>query len=145
MTFDYTAMKLETVEPLINEFGKDGQLAVNVVTITSYLVDRDGNFILDREGNKIIVTEGTAPYDSQLDGEVLHPVRLVQTRFKKMDNNGTLVEVGDVLYLVSTQGVTVDPALANRIRVDSVTYQVVRVDPLVPGPVIMFWYIHARK
>jgi len=121
MTFDYTAMKLETVEPLISEFGKDGQLAVNVA-LTG------------------------APYDSQLDGtETLHPVRLVQTRFKKMDNNGTLVEVDDVLFLVSTQGVAIDPQLADRITVAGVTYQVVRIDPLVPGPVTMFWYIHARK
>jgi len=120
MAFDYTAMRLETVEPLINEFGKDGQLSVNVA-LTG------------------------APYDSQLDDETLHPVRLVQTRFKKADNRGTLVEAGDVLYLVSTQGVAIDPQLADRIIVDGVTYQVVRIDPLVPGPVIMFWYIHARK
>ena len=121
MPFDYIAMRLETVEPLINEFGKDGQLAVNVPAT------------------------GAEPWESQLLDEVLHPVRLVQTRFKKADNNGTLVEVGDVLYLVSTQGVTVEPYLANRIIVGGVTYQVIRIDPLVPGPVIMFWYIHARK
>ena len=121
MAFDYTGMRLETVEPLINEFGKDGQLAVNVPAT------------------------GADPYDSQLDGETLHPVRLVQTRFKKADNNGTLVEVGDVLYLVSTQGVTIEPAMANRIIVAGVTYQVVRIDPLAPGPVTMFWYVHARK
>jgi hypothetical protein len=120
MAFDYTAMRLETVDPLINEFGKDGQLAVNVPATG-------------------------APYDSQLDSETLYPVRLVQTKFKKADNNGTLVVEGDVLYLVSTQGVTIDPDLADRMTVGGVTYQVVRIDPLVPGPVIMFWYIHARK
>ena len=120
MTFDYTAMRLETVEPLINEFGKDGELAVNVA-LTG------------------------APSDSDLEAETLHPVRLVQTRFKKMDNNGTLVEKDDVLYLVSTQGLAIDPQLADRITVGGVTYQVVRIDPLVPGPVVMFWYVHARK
>jgi len=121
MAFDYSTMRLETVEPLIDEFGKDGQLAVNVPAT------------------------GAAPYESQLDGEVLHDIRLVQTRFKKDNNNGTLVEEEDVLYLVSTQGVTIEPAMANRIIVASISYQVVRVDPLAPGPVTMFWYIHARK
>jgi hypothetical protein len=120
MAFDYATMRLETVIPLIDEFGKDGELAVNDATTG-------------------------APYESQLGAETLHPVRLLQTKFKKMDNNGTLVEEGDVLYLVSTQGVTIDPDLADRMIVGGVTYQVVRIDPLVPGPVIMFWYIHARK
>lgn len=114
-------MRLETVEPLIDEFGKDGQLAINVPAT------------------------GAAPYDSQLDGETLHAVRVVQTRFRKDNNNGTLVEENDVLYLVSTQGVSIEPAMANRIVVDGVSYQVVRVDPLVPGPLVMFWYVHARK
>lgn len=120
MAFDYTALNVETVQPLIDEFGDDGQLAVNV--------------------------PGTGePYESDLDGEVLHPTRQVRTVFKKADNNGTLVEKDDVLFLVSTKGVTIDPDLANRMIVDSVTYQVVRIDPLKPGPVIMLWKIHVRK
>ena len=120
MAFDYTGLRNETVEPLIDEFGKDGQLAVND----------------DASG---------APYDSQLGSETLYDVRLVQTRFKKSDNNGTLVEAGDVLYIVSTKGVKIDPDLANRMIVGTVTYQVVRIDPLQPGNVIMLWKIHARK
>ena len=72
MGFDYTALNTGTVQPLIDEFGKDGQLAVN--------------------------DAGTGePYESQIDSEALYPVRLVQTVFKKADNNGTLVEAGDVL------------------------------------------------
>ena len=121
MVFDYTAMRDETVIPLINELGKDGQLSVNVPAT------------------------GAEPYESQIDGEALHDVRLVQTRFKKSDNRGTLIEEGDVLYIVSTKGVTIDPDLANRIIVGTVTYQVVRIDPLQPGAVVMFWYVHARK
>jgi hypothetical protein len=80
-----------------------------------------------------------------LTSEASYPVTLVQTMFKKADNNGTLVEADDVLFLTSTEGVTIDPALANRLAVDSVTYQVVRIDPLFPGPVVMLWKIHARK
>jgi hypothetical protein len=145
MAFDYVDIRDNTAEPSIAEFGKVGAVYVNAVNVESYLVDRDGDFILDREGNKIIVTEGVAPYASQLTSETSYPVTLVQTMFKKADNKGTLVEADDVLFLVSTEGVTVDPALANRIRVDSVTYQVVRIDPLFPGPIVLLWYIHARK
>jgi len=120
MAFDYTALNTGTVQPLIDEFGKDGELAVNSAFTG-------------------------APYDSKLAGETLHDVRLVQTVFKRADNNGTLVGETDVLYLVSTQGVAINPQLADRIIVDGVTYQVVRIDPLKPGPVIMLWKVHARK
>jgi len=49
------------------------------------------------------------------------------------------------MFLTSTEGVTVDPELADRIKVNSITYQVVRIDPLYPGDTILFWKIHARK
>jgi len=120
MAFDYATLRDETVERLIAVFGKAGKVSVNVPATG-------------------------APYESQIDGEALHDVTLVQTQFRKTDNRGTLVEMGDVLYLVSTQGVIIDPALANRIIVDGVTYQIVRVDPLKPGPVVMLWFLHARK
>jgi len=121
MAFDYTALNTGTVQPLIDEFGKDGELSINVPD------------------------SGAEPYESQIGVAVLYPIRLVQTVFKKDNNNGTLVEEGDVLYLVSTKGVTVDPELADRIIVDGLEYQVIRIDPLKPGPVIMLWKIHARK
>lgn len=120
MAFDYAALRTETVEPLIDEFGKAAQIAVN-----------------DPASGD--------PWDSDLDAETLHDVTLVQTKFHKSDNQGTLVEVGDVMFLVSTKGVTIDPALADRVIVGGITYQVVRVDPLQPGSTVMLWKIHARK
>ncbi len=121
MAFDYTELRDDTVEPLIDEYGKEGELSVNEPPT------------------------GAEPYESQIGEPVLHPVRVLQTRFKKTTNRGTLIEKGDVLYLVSTQGVTIDPDLADRMAVGDVTYQVIRIDPLQLGPVVMFWYIHARK
>ncbi len=120
MAFDYASLRDGTVEKLIAFFGKPGQIAVNDPTTG-------------------------APYDSRLGSETLHPVKAVQIQFKKADNQGTLVLKTDVLYLVSTEGVTIDPELANRIDVNSITYQVVRVDPLKPGTITMLWKVHARK
>lgn len=121
MAFDYADLRDNTVIPAIEEYGKDGELSVNTPPT------------------------GAEPYESQIGEPVLHPVRVLQTSFKKSTNNGTLIVKGDVLYMVSTKGVTIDPSLANRIIVGGVTYQVVRIDPLETGPVILFWYIHARK
>lgn len=120
MAFDYTTLKIETVEPLIEEFGDVGQVSVDDPSTG-------------------------APYESQLGSETLHAATFLRTSFKKENNNGTLIEENDVLFMMSTRGIVIDPELANRIVVDSVTYQVVRIDPLKPGPVKMFWYVHARK
>ena len=120
MAFDYPALRDNTVEPKIAEYGKPGTLYIND-------------------------PEGGAPYESQFGDELAYPVTVLQTGFTKADNKGTLVEKGDVMFLVSTEGVTADPELAHRIEVNSITYQVVRVDPLFPGPTIMFWKVHARK
>ena len=145
MSFDYTGLREETVQPLIEEFGKPGAILVSISS--DVLVDRAGKPLKDRAGVPITVRAvgSAAPYRSQLDDSISHPVTLMQTVFKKADNRGTLVEAGDVLYLVSTQGVTIDPELADRITVDSLIYQIIRIDPLTPAPVVMFWYIHARK
>lgn len=120
MAFDYPGLRDNTVEPKIAEYGKAGTLYVNDPA-------------------------GGAPYESQLGDEVSHAVTVLQTQFMKSDNLGTLVEMGDVMFLTSTEGVTIDPELADRIKVNSITYQVVRIDPLFPGDTILFWKIHARK
>lgn len=122
MAFDYAGLRDGLVQPLLAEFGKvtPGQLSVNVPATG-------------------------APYDSQIGTPVLYSCTVVQTVFKKSDNNGTLVEAGDVLFLVSPEGLSVEPEMANRIIVDGVIYQIVRVDPLKPGSVIMLWKVHGRK
>jgi len=120
MGFDYTTLRDGTVEPLLAEFGKPGTLVVNDLV-------------------------SGEPWESQIGSETTYPVTVVQTVFTKADNNGTLVEMNDVLFLVSTDGIVIDPELADRFTVDSITYQVVRIDPLKPGPVIMLWKLHARK
>lgn len=121
MPFDYVKIREGTVDPLFERFGKTAQIAVNVPA------------------------SGVEPWESQLDGEELHDVTVIQTTFEKADNNGTLVQETDVLFLVSTKGVTIDPSLADRLIANGNTYQVVRIDPLQPGPETMLWYIHGRK
>jgi len=120
VAFDYPDLRDNTAEPLIAESGKPGVLYVNQPS-------------------------SGAPYESQLGAEIEYPCTVAQTQFTKADNQGTLVEENDVLLLVSTDGVTVDPELAHRIGVNGVTYQVVRVDPLYPGSTVLLWKVHGRK
>jgi hypothetical protein len=122
MAFDYTSLETGTVQRLIVEFGTEGVIMIPGESIGE-------------------------PYESKLDNDTEIPVKLVRTSFKRADNNGTLVEENDQMFLVSTEGVSCsnDPKLADRLFVDDVELQVVRVDPLRPGPVTMLWKVHVRK
>ena len=121
MAFDYPSLRDGLVEPQIADKGKPGQLSVNENPT------------------------GGDPWDSQIGTPGLYPVTLVELEFKKETHNGTLVEKNDLLFLVSTEGVTVDPQLADRMIVAGVEYQVVSVMPKAPGQTTMFWKIHVRK
>ena len=118
--FDYDTLRTGTVEPLIEQFGDKG------------------HFILPGE------SVGEA-WESNLDNGVECPVTGVRTSFKTDNNQGTLVEKNDVMFLISTKGVAQDPTLAEQLVMDCVKYQVIRIDPLKPGPVVMLWKVHARK
>ena len=122
MAFDYAGLRDDTVQPLLAEFGK---------------IEK-GELEFDAAGTG-------EPWDSKLAAPQEVPATVVQTMFKKDNNMGTLVEKNDVLFLVSPEGVTLDPELAARIVVDETAYQVIRVDPLKPGSVTMLWKVHGRK
>jgi len=117
--FNYTALRDNTAQPLIDRFGKDG-------TITATASDGPAW----NPGGGTVVTTETA-------------VRLVQTEFKAEDRAGTLVQDDDLLFIVSTQG-DPDIALANTLTVDGQVYQIVRVMPKAPGPVTMLIRLHVR-
>lgn len=120
MGFDYIGMRDTVAEPLIARFGDVGYFSLPGETIGE-------------------------DYESDLNNDSECRVAYVRTQFKKSENSGTLVEKNDVMFLVSTEGVNFDPELADRFTADCVEYQIVRIDPLQPGPVVMLWKVHARK
>jgi hypothetical protein len=58
--------------------------------------------------------------------------------------NDSIVKVGDKLGLVSTEG-GVAPALTHRIKIYSIEYQILDVQPFNTGSVVMLFELHARK
>jgi len=120
MGFDYLRIRDKVAEPKIEQFGLPGYMLLPGQSIGE-------------------------PWESHLDNDVEIPVLCLQTTFTKADNNGTVVEKDDVMFLVSTQGIANEPTLADRIVVDCVEYQIIRIDPLKPGPVVVLWKVHARK
>lgn len=120
MTFDYTSLRDNVAQPLIKDFGVTGAL-----------------FIPGADTGE--------PFDPQPAADTVQPIIVVQTTFTKEDREGGNVEVNDVAFLASTEGVLADPSMADRLQVAGVLYQIVDIKPLRPGPVVMLWKIHARK
>jgi hypothetical protein len=123
MGFDYEGIRDTVVEPGISFFGK-------------------------RVGDAFFILPGlkTGPeYKPERAAPTNAPVDAIQTAFKKDTNRGTLIEKTDVLFMVSTKNLALDPTLADEIQVEGTRYQIVRIDPLRTGPTIMYWYVHARK
>ena len=120
MAFNYTGLRDNTAEPLIERFGKDATLTLTV------------------EGT------GGDPWNPQPDGSIETTVKVVQTMFDLKDRHGTLIQEDDLMFLISTDG-DPDVELAQTLSLESTTYQIVGVMPLKPGPVTMLWKAHCRK
>ena len=118
MSFDYAALRDNTVEPLMAKFGKSG-------TIT---------------------TPSGSPADpwDPATGSTETAVTVVETQPDAKDRDGTIIREDDVIFLVSPDG---DPALdlAQTLTVEGVTYQVVGIMPVRPGSVLVLWKAHCRK
>ena len=118
--FNYTAMRDNTAIPLINQFGDDA-----VLTLTP-------------------AADPATPWNPGSGTPVETPARAVQTQFTNADRDGTLIQEGDVLFIVSTQGLT-DIELAETLTSSGTVYQIIKVMPLKPGPIIMLYKVHCRK
>jgi hypothetical protein len=118
MSFNYSALRDNTVEPLMTRFGKPG----------------------------VITAPTGAPADpwNPATGETTTNVTVVETQPDITERGGTLIEEGDVIFLVSPEG---DPSLdlAQTLEVEGVVYRVVGIMPVRPGPVAMLWKAHCRR
>jgi hypothetical protein len=115
MDFDYEGLKIEVAEPLIEKFGK-------TVTLTQPGV-------------------ATGPVYNPTPGvPTAYSVKAVELTIKQSHIDGTLIQQGDRMFLVSTKNAP-EPAMNNTMTVDGQLLQVIVIKPLKPGPVTMLWKI----
>lgn len=118
--FDYAGLRDSVAIPLIRDFGTAGSLLIPGVD--------------------------TGPNYNPEPGEgTVQAVKLVETSFTKEDRADGNVQMDDLIYLVSTEGVTTDPAMAHELIAAGVKYQIINIKPLRPGPIVMLWKVHVRK
>lgn len=119
MAFDYNRLRTQTAEPLLARFGRSA--------------------VLVKPG------EPTGPpYDPQPGPPDESPVIIVETEFKFKDMDGTLIQVTDKMFLMSTSA-GVEPENPDTFYDDDETFQVIQAKRLKPGPLNMLWKVHARR
>ena len=119
MTFDYASLRDNTVEPLITQFGK-------AATLT-------------QPGTP------TGPeYDPTPGTPIEYAATVLEKNFTLHDKSGGLVQEDDRKFIMSTSG---DPApsLKGTLTIGGTTLQVVSLEPLQPGAIVMLWRVHCRK
>lgn len=119
MTFDYAGLRDDVVAPTLAEFGKSATLKQPGVAT----------------GDEWDPIPGT-PTD--------YAVKVLELSFTMADRAGSLVQEDDRRFLMSTDN-DPDPDLKGTLIIGSDTLQVVNLEPLQPGSVVMLWRVHCRK
>lgn len=120
MAFNYTAAEA-TAHRLIANFGQAATLRLMTTTGGSAFDPTSG-------------TQTTTNYS----------VTLVETDYTRAEIAGGLVERGDKKLLLSTDGLTVTPALSDKIVMNSVVYAIIDIKPINPGGTVLLYEIQAR-
>lgn len=118
--FDYERLKVNVAEKQIKRFGK----VVQIITPGA--------------------NTGT-DYDPVYGDATESDVYFLETQWKMSDAQKTLVQVGDKLGIISTEGGLVPDQLINTINIGGEVFQLIVVQPLQPGAITMLYYIAARK
>lgn len=98
--------------------------------------------LIRENGRDVTIRTFTASGDEwnpvQVPSDVV--IRAVQTRFNEEEIDGKLIQASDKLYLIA--GI-VDVSLAQRL-IDGADYEVVRVETVKPGPVVVLYKVQVR-
>ncbi len=57
----------------------------------------------------------------------------------------TLIQRGDRMVYLSTEGLSITPALADKLLIGGVEHSVVDIQPLSPSETVVFWQLQVRR
>ncbi|MGV1789181.1 hypothetical protein [Rhizobium sp. A37_96] len=57
----------------------------------------------------------------------------------------TLIQRGDRMVYLSTEGLSITPTLADKMLIGSAEHAIVDVQPLSPGGTVVFWQLQVRR
>lgn len=73
------------------------------------------------------------------------PVFLVALDYKRSEIDGTRILATDRKVYLSTDGLTVEPELSDRMVIGGSECEIVSISPLAPAGVVVFYEIQARR
>lgn len=117
VAFNY-ARTCATAERLIDRFGQTGALR--------RMVSNDDPF------NPVLT-----PVD--------YACTFVVLDYAKKDIDGTLILQTDQMVYLSTQGLTIEPNVTDKVVVGGVVFTIINVKPLSPAGVVVFYEMQVRK
>ncbi|WP_417429528.1 hypothetical protein [Kiloniella sp.] len=76
-----------------------------------------------------------------------HPVALLSATYavELQLIAGGFLDVGDQRLLMSVDGLTLDPATTDRLRIDGDLFRIIRISPLAPAGEVIFWELQVRN
>ena len=72
------------------------------------------------------------------------PCDVIVSQYSSADKDGTNIQMGDVKLLMASDAAT-DPRGGDRVRVSGNVFDVVSVAPYMPGGVVLYWTVQARR
>ncbi|SCB52460.1 hypothetical protein [Rhizobium lusitanum] len=57
----------------------------------------------------------------------------------------TLIQRGDRMVYLSTEGLSITPTLADKMLIGGVEHAIVDIQPLSPGGTVVFWQLQVRR
>ncbi|AGB71749.1 MULTISPECIES: hypothetical protein [Rhizobium] len=57
----------------------------------------------------------------------------------------TLIQRGDRMVYLSTEGLSITPTLADRMLIGGIEHAIVDIQPLSPGGTVVFWQLQVRR
>lgn len=57
----------------------------------------------------------------------------------------TLIQRGDRMVYLSTEGLSIAPTLADRLLIGGTEHSIVDIQPLSPGGTVVFWQLQVRR
>ena len=76
--------------------------------------------------------------------EVDYPCKLVVLEYSAYELQGTLIEANDRKVYVAAGGLAVEPAVADKVIIGGSEFTIIRVSPLNPAGVVVYYELQVR-
>ncbi|MGN6774256.1 hypothetical protein [Rhizobium sp.] len=97
-----------------------------------------------QKGSLRRITNSGPDYDPVQASEDF-PCSLVDLDQSQAHVADTLIQRGDRMVYLSTEGLSITPTLADRLLIAGTEYAIVDIQPLSPGGAVVFWQLQVRR